>query len=501
MANFTAKLSIKFKLIFLSTLFITLVLATKSAYDFHVMKQALNNEAKLSIKRTINRLKLNLPAALYMDLTEQIAKIGASEITTPYLYSIEIKNLDGEVLYAKNNAGIKGDENTVTLTYEEYGDKSDIGQLSVSINQQVLNEKINQALLAVLAEMILIDGVLILILLILSRWIVTTPLKAIIAAVTDIAQGEGDLTKRITFANKDEMGTLATQINTFIDKIQRMVTTIITTANTLSSTSSSVKNDISSVNALFVQQQQEIDALATAITQMAASTKEIASTSQYSSESAFQAKEQANEIGTVVNNSMSLVDGLSTDLQQASDVIIKLENTAANMNSVIDVIMSIAEQTNLLALNAAIEAARAGGQGRGFAVVADEVRALASRTQQSTEEISKMITDLHQGTSSVVSVVQASKEKGISTNNAIKNTVDSIKSIIKASDNISDISMQISTSVDEQSHVTTSLDQNVNQIVSTGQQSNHLINQINNKAGQLDEFVQNLVLLTKQFKT
>lgn len=276
MANFTAKLSIKFKLIFLSTLFITLVLATKSAYDFHVMKQALNNEAKLSIKRTINRLKLNLPAALYMDLTEQIAKIGASEITTPYLYSIEIKNLDGEVLYAKNNAGIKGDENTVTLTYEEYGDKSDIGQLSVSINQQVLNEKINQALLAVLAEMTLIDGVLILILLILSRWIVTTPLKAIIAAVTDIAQGEGDLTKRITFANKDEMGTLATQINTFIDKIQRMVTTIITTANTLSGTSSSVKKDVSSVNALFVQQQQEIDALATAITQMAASTKEIA---------------------------------------------------------------------------------------------------------------------------------------------------------------------------------------------------------------------------------
>ena len=356
------------------------------------------------------------------------------------------------------------------------------------------------ALIQIIIGVVLVDVLLVLILFILTRVIVTNPLNKVILAVTDIAHGDGDLTKRLDIHTHDEMGALAEQINHFFDKTQAMIKTIITTTQVISDTSSAVKSDVSKANALFEQQYIEIDMLATAITEMAASTKDISLTSQQSSQSSFEAKEQANEVGLVVNKSMSSVNELSSDLENASQVISVLATTVDKMVSVIDVIKAIAEQTNLLALNAAIEAARAGEQGRGFAVVADEVRALASRTQQSTEEISQMIAELQQGTVSAVQVVQNSKGKGEETTEMMLHSVEFIAKIISASDDINNTSLQISTSVQEQSNVTASLDVNINGIVSSGQESNQLINQIKVKANQLDDHVNNLQLLTNQFE-
>ena len=484
----------------MSTILVSIVLIAKGVYDYKVVKSSLLVEANRSITLVSERLKLNLPAAIWMDLSDQIVKIASSELQTPYVYGIEIKTVDGEVKYTKHNQGIKGTEIKQPLVHDEYDEETIVGDIVISIDQQAINTKINAALIQIIIGVVLVDVLLVLILFILTRVIVTNPLKKVILAVTDIAHGDGDLTKRLEINTQDEMGELAGQINHFFNKTQAMINTIITTTQVISETSSAVKSDVSEANALFEKQYIEIDMLATAITEMAASTKDISLTSQQSSQSAFEAKEQANEVGLVVNKSMSSVNELSSDLDNASQVISVLATTVDQMVSVIDVIKAIAEQTNLLALNAAIEAARAGEQGRGFAVVADEVRALASRTQQSTEEISQMIAELQQGTSSAVVVVQNSKAKGEETTEMMLHSVEYITKIISASDDISDTSLQISTSVQEQSSVTSSLDVNINGIVSSGQESNGLINQIKVKANELDDHVNNLQSLTSQFK-
>ncbi|MFT6249308.1 MAG: methyl-accepting chemotaxis protein [Cognaticolwellia sp.] len=484
----------------MSTILVSIVLIAKGAYDYKVEKSSLLVEANKSITLASERLKLNLPAAIWMDLSEQIVKIGSSELETPYVYGIEIKTVGGEVKYTKHNQGIKGAEIKQPLVNIDYGEETIVGDLVISIDQQAINTKTQAALIHIIIGVVLVDVLLVLILFILTRIIVTNPLQKVIIAVTDIAHGDGDLTKRLEINTQDEIGELAEQINHFFDKTQAMINTIITTTQVISETSSAVKSDVSEANALFEKQHIEIDMLATAITEMAASTKNISLTSQQSSQSAFDAKEQANEVGLVVNKSMLSVNELSSDLDNASQVITVLATTVNQMVNVIDVIKAIAEQTNLLALNAAIEAARAGDQGRGFAVVADEVRALARRTQQSTEEISQMIAELQQGTSSAVIVVQNSKSKGEKTTEIMLHSVEYIKKIISASDDISDTSLQISTSVQEQSSVTASLDVNINGIVSSGQESNELINQINVKATQLDDHVNNLKTLTSQFK-
>ena len=493
-------LSIKLRLTLISTILVTFILIAKGAYDYKVVKSSLLSEVNESIVLASERLKLNLPAAIWMDLTEQITKIGTSELKTPYIYAIKVMDTEGDVKFSEKNEGVKGQESKYPLVSIEYGEKTVVGDLVLSIDQQAIDAKITKALFNIIIGVVLINLLLVIILYFVIGRIVTKPLTEVIKAVTDIAQGDGDLTKRLNINSQDEIGQLSGQINYFIDKTQEMIKQIINTTELISDTSLSVKSDVTTANALFEKQHTEIDMFAAAITQMAASTKDISATSEQSSTSAFQAKEQANEVGAVVNESMVSVNDLSSDLDNAGQVINELATTVDNMVSVTDVIKSIAEQTNLLALNAAIEAARAGEQGRGFAVVADEVRALASRTQQSIEEISKMISDLLQGTSLAVSVIEKSKAKGESTTDTMQNSVEFISDIISASDNISDISLQIATTVKEQSDVSESLDVSINSIVSNGQESNELINHINIKANELNSNVNDLQSLTNQFK-
>ncbi|EPL08465.1 chemotaxis sensory transducer, Pas/Pac sensor [Pseudomonas sp. CF161] len=227
-----------------------------------------------------------------------------------------------------------------------------------------------------------------------------------------------------------------------------------------------------------LEQQAETDQVAAAIHQMAASVAEVANHAQQASQAADQAEGETRAGHHLVGESRSAVLRLASELVRATEVIHQLENHSSDISGVLDVIRSIAEQTNLLALNAAIEAARAGEQGRGFAVVADEVRGLAQRTQDSTNEIQRMISTLQNGARDAVQVMLQSSEHAQNSVDQTQRAAVALDGISQRVNQITEMSLQIAAAVEEQSAVSEDINRNISGIrnacdatVSAGQQS------------------------------
>ena len=209
------------------------------------------------------------------------------------------------------------------------------------------------------------------------------------------------------------------------------------------------------------QQKEQTDMIATAMTEMTATVDEVASSASNTLREVQNANQEASAGQQVVQDNISTINGLASEIQRAADVINKLDEYSTSIGSVLDVIRGIADQTNLLALNAAIEAARAGEQGRGFAVVADEVRTLASKTQESTSEIQEMIERLQSGTQEAVEVMKSSTQEA---QNSVEETAKAGESLVKitnAVNIINDMSSHIASAADEQSAVSREMHENI----------------------------------------
>ncbi|MBA6328779.1 methyl-accepting chemotaxis protein [Colwellia sp. MB02u-6] len=227
-------------------------------------------------------------------------------------------------------------------------------------------------------------------------------------AMKDIADGDGDLTQRIAPLKNDEIGKLVDEFNLFVDSIQHLVSqTIIITKEVSASSDAAEKIGNKTVH-IIEAQKREIDLVATAATELAQTSIDISNNTSYSKQLVTRAEEKVALGSDVVNQATIGIQQLSNNVDDASQVVQQLKTGTQTIGDVVTVIRSIAEQTNLLALNAAIEAARAGEQGRGFAVVADEVRTLASRTQESTANIQRIIEELQATALNAVGVMESS---------------------------------------------------------------------------------------------
>ncbi len=249
------------------------------------------------------------------------------------------------------------------------------------------------------------------------------------------------------------------------------------------------------------RQQSETDQVATAINQMAMSVQEVANNAQRTAEAASRANSEAATGTDVVNKTGAAIGRLAQDIQHAGDVILELEAHSNDITKVLDVIRGIAEQTNLLALNAAIEAARAGEQGRGFAVVADEVRSLASRTQQSTQEINSMIAALQGGARQAVQVMQRSRDQAMESVEQAEQAARSLQDINNRVNEISDMSMQIASAVEQQSAVSENINQNIVSIRSGSDQ--HVESGLRSRetASGVAQLADSMEMLVQQFWT
>ncbi|WP_371920828.1 methyl-accepting chemotaxis protein [Pseudomonas sp. v388] len=212
------------------------------------------------------------------------------------------------------------------------------------------------------------------------------------------------------------------------------------------------------------RQRDETDQVATAIHEMSAAAQEVALSAQRAAEAAAETDQQGQAARKVVASNITGMDSLVSDIRRSGTSLDSLQQDVRSIVSVLDVIRSIAEQTNLLALNAAIEAARAGEAGRGFAVVADEVRALASRTQQSTQEIQGMISRLETGTHASVEAMRRSTEAGEGANQQTNKVGVSLDSISELIGTINAMNAQIASAAEEQTSVSEEINRSVTQI-------------------------------------
>ena len=252
-------------------------------------------------------------------------------------------------------------------------------------------------------------------------------------------------------------------------------------------------------NTNVTNQHAETDMVATAVNEMSASIQEVAGNAQLTAEAAAKANDETLNSKQVVSSTIQAIHDLAKEVEQASDVIQKLEADSNNISNVVNVISSIAEQTNLLALNAAIEAARAGEQGRGFAVVADEVRTLANRTHESTKEIQSMIENLQTGTHQAVEVMEKSKTQAELSVNKGNEATESLNAITDAVASINDMSTQIAAAVEEQNAVAQEVNQSIVNIRELSESTVAGLDQTSSSSKIVNSNATSMVKLAQQF--
>jgi methyl-accepting chemotaxis protein len=307
-------------------------------------------------------------------------------------------------------------------------------------------------------------GLLGLLLIWLTATGVTRPINSVAAMLKDIASGDGDLTQRLTYSKKDELGELANWFNRFLDKLQPTIAQIkqsITEARGTADQSSAIARQTSEGMQV---QFREIDQVATASNEMSATAHDVANSASNAASAARGADQSAREGLSIIEQSTRDITTLAEEVSKAVGEVEALALNSEQIGSVLEVIRSIAEQTNLLALNAAIEAARAGESGRGFAVVADEVRNLAKRTQDSVEEIRLVIERIQSGTRGVVATMHSSQNQAQSNAGQIHQAVQALGKISDAVTVISDMNLQIASAAEQQSAVAEEVNRNVSAI-------------------------------------
>lgn len=300
---------------------------------------------------------------------------------------------------------------------------------------------------------------------------IARPLKQMVAMLNDIAQGEGDLTRRLTSDRADELGAIANGFNTFLIKLQGMITQVVSSVQKVSDSSEHTADIAIRTNQGVHKQMVEIDQVATAVHEMTATAQDVARNATQAAQAASHADQAASQGMRIVRDTSTSIGALAAEIGKAVGVVQTLAKDSENINAILTAIRGIAEQTNLLALNAAIEAARAGEQGRGFAVVADEVRNLAQKTQKATEEIQTMIQQLQQGTRDVVRVMEDSQSRTDESVQHAAKAAEALETITQAVSVINDMNTQIASAAEEQSAVAEDINRNV---INIGQVANEV---------------------------
>lgn len=303
----------------------------------------------------------------------------------------------------------------------------------------------------------------------LSVRAITIPL----ARVNKLLQiaSSGDLTHRLDDSSTDEFGILASNCNRLIDNLKELINTINQRADQLAAASGQTSKITLQTTASIEDQKIQISQIAAATTQMHTTSELVSANADDTLKQIKHADLEAEKVKAISAKNKSTILVLANDVEQAAEVINKLHQDSASISGILDVIRGVADQTNLLALNAAIEAARAGEQGRGFAVVADEVRTLASRTQKSTQEINSMIEVLQAGAEKAVAVMNQGREQTIVCVQQTETAAEALNLITDAVHKAYEVSTRIEQAAREQHTVSAEISERLENIVGIAEQT------------------------------
>lgn len=330
--------------------------------------------------------------------------------------------------------------------------------------------------------------------------IIINPLTDLALKLQDIASGDGDLTARLNSEGKTEFSWVAASFNSFVKKISKTIYNInqiseqlADSAHTLSSITQKTEQDVQ-------RQQTETTEVARAMDEMSSTVMNVSENASNASGAAYEANEEAIAGNEIVVQAVAAINSLASEVENAALVIHDLESDSKSIGEVLGVIQGIAEQTNLLALNAAIEAARAGEQGRGFAVVADEVRTLASRTQNSTEEIRQTIERLQGRAKTAAQVMEQGRTQATSSVEQAASAGDALNRINEKINTISHMNTQIATASEQQSSVTEEIKRNITNISQVSSQTAEGTHATSEASQNLMTLAEQLRSAVKQFR-
>jgi methyl-accepting chemotaxis protein len=328
-----------------------------------------------------------------------------------------------------------------------------------------------------------------------------TPIQSVSNHLRTLAEGEGDLTSKIDIHTNDETGTLSNWFNQFIESTRKLILGIKESGIQIDKIAAETAVKANEVALSTTQQLQSIELIAEAGQQMVIASNKAAESCSHSAEFSEKGLETTIAGKSLLMKSSEGVNRLGTRLKESNQIIIELQKETADINQILSTIQGIAEQTNLLALNAAIEAARAGEQGRGFAVVADEVRTLAGRTQESTEQINRILGLLanrtKQASDSMVTSL-AESESAISLSDQALDSFEQIEQVVKQ---MRDMTLQTATSAEEQRAVTEGINENINTISESAYRVSGISGDVATLCQKQDQLSKELRSMVVRFRT
>lgn len=440
---------------------VTVVIGALGAVDYYRVKAEMTETLRQDLEGISARLAVNMVTPLW-DMNMDAARgVLASEMTNRNVFALMVVQSEKIVVgvtrdekwqVASLDANVKGgdyESASFPLVYEHNNKHNELGTLTIHMSRAFLNQALRDNLLGIATRVLVVDLILVLAIIVLARRLVIRPLLGMIAMLKDIAQGEGDLTRRLQDTSGTETQELAEWFNQFVDKVHAIIKEVVANtvkvgaasedllalASTLNSSSETMACKSSDATTAIQTMSGNMNSVASAMEEFSTNIGTVATSSEEMSATINEISHNASKAKQITGNAVA-------KSSEASSRVNELGLAAREISKVTETITAISSQTNLLALNATIEAARAGEAGRGFAVVANEIKELATQTSRATEEIREKIQGIQNAT-------------GI--------TVDEIHQISQIVGDVDHIVTTIAAAVEEQSVTTRDIADNTGQ--------------------------------------